>query len=187
MILIRHGQSEFNVVYGATRQDPGIEDPSLTEMGREQARALGPALKTLEIDRLLVSPYTRTLETAAHVLETHSITVTIEPLVRERAAFSCDFGTPRAGLVKSWPDHAFDHLNDIWWSDHEESEAAVHERGVLFRDAVVRNGGWRETAVITHWGFIKALTGLPVGNCAMVRYDPTGERPPAELVPAHET
>ena len=27
MILLRHGQSEFNVVYGVTRVDPGIEDP----------------------------------------------------------------------------------------------------------------------------------------------------------------
>ncbi|MDH3235510.1 MAG: histidine phosphatase family protein, partial [Alphaproteobacteria bacterium] len=33
MILIRHAQSEFNVVYGKTRQDPGIEDPKLTDTG----------------------------------------------------------------------------------------------------------------------------------------------------------
>jgi len=37
MILLRHGQSEFNVVYNVTRVDPGIPDPRLTEEGRRQA------------------------------------------------------------------------------------------------------------------------------------------------------
>ena len=39
MILIRHGQSEFNVVYGKTRVDPGIRDPRLTALGERQAQA----------------------------------------------------------------------------------------------------------------------------------------------------
>ena len=34
MLLIRHGQSEFNVVYSVTRVDPGIRDPLLTETAR---------------------------------------------------------------------------------------------------------------------------------------------------------
>ena len=36
MILVRHGQSEFNVIFGATRKDPGIVDPKLTEEGRRE-------------------------------------------------------------------------------------------------------------------------------------------------------
>jgi len=187
MILIRHGQSEFNVVYGATRQDPGIEDPKLTELGRDQARALGPALKALGVARLLVSPYTRTLETAALLRESHDVPVTVEPLIRERGAFSCDVGSRRDELAARWPDHAFDHLDDVWWSEHEESDASLHARGHSFRDRMASEGGWHALAVITHWGFIKALTGLTVGNCVMVRFDPTGAAPPAELVPATQT
>ena len=187
MILIRHAQSEFNVVYGKTRQDPGIEDPKLTDTGREQARALGPALRALNVARLLVSPYTRTLETAALLRESHDVPVTIEPIVRERAAFSCDVGSPRDALAARWPEHTFDHLDDIWWSKHEESEASLHARGHSFRQTVARDGGWHDIAVVTHWGFIKALTGLTVSNCVMVRFDPTGSNPPAELVPAPQT
>lgn len=187
MILIRHGQSEFNVVYGATRQDPGIEDPRLTEMGQAQARALGPALKALGVARLLVSPYTRALETAALLREHHEVPVMVEPLVRERAAFSCDVGSCRGDLAARWPDHVFDHLDDVWWSKHEESDEALHARGHSFRERIAREGGWHDLAVITHWGFIKALTGLTVGNCVMVRFDPTGTTPPAELVPASQT
>lgn len=187
MILIRHGQSEFNVVYGATRQDPGIEDPKLTETGRAQARALGPALSALGVARFLVSPYTRALETAALLRESHDVPVTIEPLVRERAAFSCDVGSRRDELVARWPDHAFDHLDDVWWSEHEESDHSLHARGHSFRERMAREERWHEVAVVTHWGFIKALTGLTVGNCAVVRFDPTGAAPPAELVPASQT
>ena len=40
MYLARHGQTMFNVVFGETKQDPGIEDPPLTETGHAQAREL---------------------------------------------------------------------------------------------------------------------------------------------------
>ena len=36
MMLIRHGQSEFNAGFGASRIDPGIADPSLTPEGTRQ-------------------------------------------------------------------------------------------------------------------------------------------------------
>ena len=40
MYLARHGQTMFNVVFGETKKDPGIEDPPLTETGHAQAVAL---------------------------------------------------------------------------------------------------------------------------------------------------
>ena len=36
MILVRHGETVFNVLFGKTRRDPGVRDPRLTERGREQ-------------------------------------------------------------------------------------------------------------------------------------------------------
>jgi len=44
VILIRHGQSHFNVVFNETRVDPGIVDPGLTEEGERQAAAAAQAL-----------------------------------------------------------------------------------------------------------------------------------------------
>ena len=38
MILLRHGQSEFNAAFNATRVDPGIPDPRLTEEGKRQVQ-----------------------------------------------------------------------------------------------------------------------------------------------------
>ena len=37
MILLRHGQSEFNLHFTATRRDPGHLDPRLTALGHDQA------------------------------------------------------------------------------------------------------------------------------------------------------
>ncbi|WP_431268207.1 hypothetical protein [Dankookia sp. P2] len=37
VILLRHGQSAFNLHFGATGQDPGIPDAPLTPLGQAQA------------------------------------------------------------------------------------------------------------------------------------------------------
>ena len=68
MILVRHGQSHFNLHFSATRQDPGIVDPGLTAEGVDQARQAGVTLERYDIRRILVSPYSRTLETAERKL-----------------------------------------------------------------------------------------------------------------------
>jgi hypothetical protein len=41
---------------------------------------------------------------------------------------------------------------------------------------------WSEIAVVTHWGFIRALTGLKVPNGAVLRIDPTRRDCNAELI-----
>ncbi len=99
MILVRHGQSEWNAVYGRTRVDPNIPDPPLTSEGRRQAAEVAEVLADLRIQRLLASPYVRTLETAEIIADRLNLPITVEPLVRERAAFSCDIGTPRSRLA----------------------------------------------------------------------------------------
>ena len=56
MLFVRHGQSEFNVVYGATGRDPGIEDPALTDLGQAQIRHSAEALRGLDVDHIVSSP-----------------------------------------------------------------------------------------------------------------------------------
>jgi broad specificity phosphatase PhoE len=173
MILIRHGQTEFNRVFSATRRDPGIRDPDLTEAGRRQASAIAEALAQLpgpQVRRLITSPYRRGLETAEIIAARHSLAITVAALVAERCVFACDIGSPRAALAERWPALALDHLPDPWWPQAEESEAALAARAARFRKRLAAEG-WRETAVVTHWGFIRALTGLKVANGTMLRID----------------
>jgi broad specificity phosphatase PhoE len=173
MLLIRHGQSEFNVVYGVTRQDPGIRDPRLTAAGRAQARAAAEALADMGLARLIASPYTRALETAEIIAGILDLPITVDARVGERAAFACDVGSPSPELRRRWPHLALDHLDDMWWPPLEESEVALGHRCEIFRSAMATAEDWAAAGVVTHWGFIRALTGLTVPNGAVLRIDPT--------------
>lgn len=174
MILIRHGQSEFNAVYSVQRVDPGIADPRLTALGRAQAAEAAAALADQSIRRLIASPYTRALETAEIIAGTLGLAVEIEPLVRERAAFACDIGSAPADLMQRFPRYRFDHLDHPWWHDHvglgePEAEQALLLRCESFRSRMAPVADWDHIVVVTHWGFIRGLTGQAVTNCALVR------------------
>jgi broad specificity phosphatase PhoE len=186
MLLIRHGQSEFNVVYSVTRVDPGIRDPLLTATGRAQARAAAEALAGEGLARLIASPYTRALETAEIIAEILDLPITVDARVGERAAFACDIGSPIAQLRARWPRLTLDHLDDVWWPEHEESEAALDRRCEGFRSAMALAEDWASAGIVTHWGFIRSLTGLTVPNGAVLRIDPTRREAPAVplLMPA---
>jgi 2,3-bisphosphoglycerate-dependent phosphoglycerate mutase len=85
LILVRHGQSEANVAFpeadAASRLESGLTgrdtDVELTEVGREQARAIGRWLAALPAgDRpevVVTSPYLRTRETWRIAAETSGL------------------------------------------------------------------------------------------------------------------
>ncbi len=169
LILVRHGESEFNVVFSKTRIDPGIKDPHLTPAGRQQARLAAAALAGHAIARIVCSPYMRTLQTAQIIAATLNVAIEIEPLVRERGYFACDIGTPASELQQLWPEHDFDHLDEIWWHE-DEGEEMVDLRCNRFRARIVDHPDWPNIAVVAHWGFIRTLTGFRLGNGELVTY-----------------
>lgn len=178
MLLVRHGQSEFNAAFTLTRVDPGIPDPELTEIGRVQAAAAAEALVAHDVARLVVSPYTRTLQTARIISERIGVPLSIDPRVRERAAFHCDIGTPPAALARRFPEFDFGGLGDPWWHDHlslgrAETEEELARRAEHFRRDMAASEDWRRVAVITHWGFVRALTGRQAQNGEIIVYDAT--------------
>ena len=184
MILLRHGQSEFNLLFTASRVDPGIADPKLTELGHAQAAAAAERLAAEPIRRIVVSPYTRALQTAAPLAERLGVPVRITPLVRERYAFACDIGRRVSELARHWPDHDFSMVEEQWWPGAEEPAEQVVRRAGAFRAEMAERADWAETVVVSHWGFILAMTGISVENGAFVRCDPTAP-PPAEIVWRH--
>lgn len=184
MILLRHGQSEFNLHFTATRRDPGIRDPRLTPLGHQQAAAAAEALRGQGITRILASPYTRALQTAAPVARALGVPVVVNPVVRERYAFTCDIGSPRSVLSAAWPEHDFSGIDDIWWPAAEEPAEQVIGRAQLFRAEMAALPDWPQTLVVSHWGFILSLTGRSMMNGDWLRCDPTAAAP-AEIVWKH--
>jgi broad specificity phosphatase PhoE len=129
------------------------------------------------IEHIIVSPYTRTLQTARPVAEALGIAVTIDPIVRERFAFACDIGSSRSALQRDWPGHDFSVIDDVWWPAEEEPETAIVDRAARFRRRLAQRHDWASTLVISHWGFILSLTGQSVANGQWLRCDPTEPAP----------
>jgi broad specificity phosphatase PhoE len=177
MILLRHGQSEFNLHFTRTKRDPGIVDPKLTGLGHQQAIQAAEALCQEKVARIIVSPYTRTLQTAAYLADRLKVALLVNPIVRERFAFACDIGSPRTELTLAWPCWDFSSLDEIWWPAITESAASVLGRAALFRAEMIALDDWPDTIVVTHWGFIMSMTGLNVPNGQWLRVDPHASPP----------
>ena len=177
MFLLRHGQSFFNLHFNRTRRDPGIEDPELTPFGVEQAHAAAASLAGTPLTRIIVSPYTRTLQTAQPFLRTHAAPMVIMHEVRERTAFTCDVGSTPELLAERFPHHVFDHLPRQWWHAGLEPVESTVARADAFRAAMAAREDSATTLLVSHWAFILALTGRALENGEVLRYDPTTRAP----------
>ena len=171
MIVVRHGQSEFNAAFAVTRRDPGIVDPDLTELGRAQAQEAAERLAGLiRPARLVSSPYARAIATARPIAARFGLTIEVDPLIGEWAAFSCDIGTPASELARRHPDLALDHLPETWWPSGEE-EHHVTARADRFRATTWTRDDWDCTVIVSHWGFLRALTGVALPNGGAARLE----------------
>lgn len=180
MILLRHGQSEFNLLFGASKRDPGIPDPKLTPLGHAQAADAAEALADEGLTRIICSPYTRAIQTAQAVAERLRLPILIQPIVRERYAFSCDVGSPATALRLAFPQLDLAHIEEVWWPAVEEPDHGVEARAALFRGEMAALPDWSSTLVVCHWGFILAMTGQRLLNGEWVRCDPR-DPPPRDL------
>ncbi|MGN6744478.1 MAG: histidine phosphatase family protein [Amnibacterium sp.] len=80
LLLVRHGQIPSNVHGILDTDEPG---PSLTDLGREQARALAGTLGDEAIDGLWASVLVRTQETLAPTADARDLPIAVLPGLRE--------------------------------------------------------------------------------------------------------
>jgi len=76
MLIIRHGQTTWNVEHRLPGQLPGV---ALNENGRKQAARLAEALTALPISSLISSPLERARDTAEFIARGHNLTIQLEP------------------------------------------------------------------------------------------------------------
>lgn len=75
-LLIRHGQTTWNVQHRLPGQLSGIE---LTATGREQAERLAEALSVLHLSAIISSPLERAVETARFIARGRDLIIQYEP------------------------------------------------------------------------------------------------------------
>jgi broad specificity phosphatase PhoE len=97
--------------------------------------------------------------------------------VRERAAFSCDVGSPPELLSARFPHHDFAHLPSPWWSEAVETLEDTVARAGAFRASMAARDDGATTLLVSHWAFILALTGRSVENGELLEYDPRSAAP----------
>ena len=99
VLLIRHGQSEWN----ADGRWQGQADPPLTDLGRHQALHAARNLGT--VDAIVASDLQRASETALIIAEALGVgPVVLEPGLRERDAGEWS-GLTRAEIERDWPGY----------------------------------------------------------------------------------
>ncbi|HEY7125248.1 MAG TPA: histidine phosphatase family protein [Ktedonobacterales bacterium] len=76
LLLIRHGQTTFNVEHRLPGQLPGV---LLNEEGKRQAQQTGAALTGLPIGTIITSPLERAYETATLIAQGRDIPFHVEP------------------------------------------------------------------------------------------------------------
>ena len=175
--LIRHAQSAFNAVYGPNKPDPMIFDAPITELGKTQAKQARKEVEKLDIKNVIVSPFTRTLQTAQLIFE-NRFAFQINAAVREQLVNSCDVGSPPHKLAQKFPYLNFNHLDECWWHEGEkdyrgisvEPEEVLMERAERFADYMKREG-IHSTAIVSHGNFIRALTGIKPTNCEIIQFN----------------
>ena len=175
--LIRHAQSTFNAVYGPNEPDPMIFDAPITELGETQAKRARLKVEKFNIKNVIVSPFTRTLQTAQLIFG-NKLPFQINAEVREQLVNSCDVGSPPHKLAQDFPYLNFNHLDECWWHEGEkdyrgisvEPEEVLMERADRFVDYMKREC-IQSTAVISHGNFIRALTGIKPQNCDIIKFE----------------
>lgn len=154
-----------------------IFDAPITALGETQAIQARSTISQLDIQNIIVSPLTRTLQTAC-LMFGDKIQFQINALVRERLCHSCDVGRPPHELARGFPHLDFNHLDDSWWyegeNDHEGISVEPHEslqkRADKFAEYLKRERV-HSTAVVTHGRFIRALTGCRINNCEVIEFE----------------
>lgn len=176
--LIRHAQSAFNAVYDPSMPDPMIFDAPITALGESQALQARAEIDQLDLVNVIVSPFTRTLQTA-HLIFGDKLPFQINAAVREQLTNSCDVGSSPEDLARNYPHLDFDHLDECWWHDGEkdhrgisvEPHETLQQRADGFAE-LLRRERIHSTAIVSHGNFIHALTGIQPQNCEVIKFDP---------------
>ena len=138
---IRHGMSQHNVDYNDEGEDAYMKqsnyDTELVSKGIEQAQLLQTWVSKTPVDYVIVSPLTRTIQTAQHMFAN---TDHVLHLYDEVIEFPKGVHTPNkrknvTQLKQLYPNFNYDNMRinePIWSPTIEETEEELHKRIASF-------------------------------------------------------
>ena len=154
MLLVRHGQSEWN----AQGRWQGQADPPLSPLGRRQARQAVDRLGT--VDLIVSSDLDRALSTAAILAEGLGVgPVLVEPRLRERSAGEWS-GLTREQIEQEWPGYLAERRRPPGF----EPDRSLAERTRAALDDIATTHAGAEILAVSHGGVVYVLesdAGMP--------------------------
>ncbi len=178
LVLVRHGQSQRNVVKKrnryylddeSRRSVKGVPDHliALTDEGRRQAEETGRALRDTfdAFDYVFHSGYTRTIETAEQLLAAYPEDERARMVVRHHLFIRERDGGHTYDMTDAEAAAAFPWLQEYWTTfgpffsrpPGGESLAQVCERVYAFLQKMARTMAGRRVLVVSHGGTIWCL------------------------------
>ncbi|KAJ4301098.1 hypothetical protein N0V90_003188 [Kalmusia sp. IMI 367209] len=153
--IIRHGEALHNV----ERWYPH-RDPPLTEAGHDASQQIKLATTP---DIILISPMTRTIQTALQIFpflqqnDPFPIPVEIWPDLREAHDAECNKGLSRDELCKKYPQFDFASCTEEWNYPPHTIERATSRAERVRKRLKELSGTHPNLAIVTHRGFIAFL------------------------------
>lgn len=172
LVLVRHGQTDYNVKHLLPGQLPGIP---LNEEGRSEARATGEAIRSLPISAIIASPLDRTMETAGYINADRNLEVRTDHdlLDTDYGHFSGKCYDELDKADRRWRRFVTDPLHA---PRGVESFASVQQRAVRAAER------WRQApdvgewvALVTHADLVKLIVahyvGIPLARVPLFSMD----------------
>jgi broad specificity phosphatase PhoE len=154
LLLVRHGQSEWNAAGRMQGQTTAVP---LTVLGHAQAAAAAEELARLSPGALISSDLHRAVQTAEHCARATGLPVTTTPALREQG-YGVLEGRPSRELwdVVDWSD-------PHWSAEGGESLAQLHDRVAGYLDELRREPPADVVALVTHGDTIRAVQAVAAG------------------------
>ena len=164
LILVRHGQTSSNVGHHLDTAVPGAD---LTDLGREQARALVDTLGREPVRTMFVSDLVRTHQTAAPLARHFELEPVVRSGLREISAGSLEMANDQES-IQTYIRTAVGWSNGDWSARIPGSDEDGHH--VIRRfDAVVSEAAQTATngdvaVLVSHGAIIRAWTAARCEN-----------------------
>jgi broad specificity phosphatase PhoE len=172
LLLIRHGESTWNLEHRLPGQLPGI---ALTGEGQAQAQRLASALTMLPISSIISSPLARAVETAEYLVQGRTLTMQREPDLMDIELGHWS-GQNRDALFRSDPAwKAFVRDPMVAPADVETFPELEQRVVTAIERWLTKDATGPLPAFVTHADVIKALLahylGLEVGRARSLEID----------------
>lgn len=167
LLLIRHGETL------RVESDTGTANPTLTEIGHEQARRLASWLRAHEsLDHLAVSPLLRARQTAQPVADQLGL---VAEVIDELAEFDAGASSyiPMEEMRQTAHPRFRAMVEGRWEEFGTPIDPAAFQRSVVERiDRLAAEHPAQTVAVVSHGAVINAYLGAVIGTPRLLWFEP---------------